>query len=119
MLRKPSSWPFTAESGTVTAELAIAMPTVTLVIAVTLSAFGLQVERMNYVAVAASAARALGRGETHIEVQALIAEIAPEASLEVEFLSNHVCAIVSKQVPVLGLQAFVISERQCARKMGL
>jgi hypothetical protein len=119
MPRKQSSWPFTYDSGTVTAELAIAMPTVTLVIAVTLSAFGLQVERMNYVAAAASAARALGRGEAQVEVQALLAEIAPEASLEVEFLSNHVCTTVAKRVPVIGLQDFEISERQCARKMGL
>lgn len=119
MPRKQSSWPLSSESGTVTAELAIAMPSVTLVIVVTLSAFGLQVERMNYVAASASAARALGRGEAQAEVQALLSEIAPEASLEVEFLANHVCAIVGKQVPVLGLQDFVISERQCARKMGL
>jgi hypothetical protein len=107
------------ESGSVTAELAIAMPTVALVIAVTLSAFGLQVERMNYVAIAASAARALGRGEAQVEVQALLSEIALDASLEIEYLANHVCARVTKQVPVLGLKAFEISERQCARKMGL
>jgi hypothetical protein len=107
------------ESGSVTAELAIAMPTVAFVIAVTISAFGLQVERMNYVAIAASAARALGRGERQVEVQALLAEVAPEASLEIEYLANHVCAKVSKTVPVLALQDFAISERQCARKMGL
>lgn len=119
MQRKRSSEWVASDSGTVTAELAIAMPTVTLVIAVTLSAFGLQVERMNYVAVSASVARALGRGETEVEVQVLLTEVAPEATLEIEFLANHVCAKVSKTVPVLALQNFVISERQCARKMGL
>lgn len=119
MQRKRSNEWVAADSGTVTAELAIAMPTVALVLAVTLSAFGLQVERMNYVAVSASAARALGRGEDEVEVQALLTEVAPEASLEIEFLANHVCAKVSKKVPVLALQNLVISERQCARKMGL
>ncbi len=119
MQRKRSNEWVASDSGTVTAELAIAMPTVALVIAVTLSAFGLQVERMNYVAVSASVARALGRGETQSAVEALLIEVAPKASLEIEYLANHVCARVSKKVPVLALQDFVISERQCARKMGL
>jgi hypothetical protein len=119
MQRKRSKEWVASDSGTVTAELAIAMPTVALVLAVTLSAFGLQVERMNYVAVSASAARALGRGEAEDEVQALLTQVAPEASLEIEYLANHVCARVSKKVPVLALQNFEISERQCARKMGL
>jgi hypothetical protein len=108
-----------SDSGTVTAELAVAMPAVVLVIAVTLSGFGLQVERMKYVSVAASAARALGRGEAQADVQSLIAEQAPEATIEIQFLENHICAKVSKVIPVLGLQNFVVSERQCARKMGL
>ena len=108
-----------SESGTITAELAIAMPSVALVIGITLSGFGLQVERMKYVSVAASAARALGRGETQAEVQALVSEAAPDAALEVEFLENHICAKVSRELPILGLQDFEVSERQCARKMGL
>lgn len=119
MPHKPNNGPRSSEAGTVTAELAIAMPTVALVIAVTLSGFGLQIERMKYVASAASAARALGRGEPQDEVQALVAEVSPEASLEVEFLANFICAKVSKPVSVFGLQEFEVSERQCARKMGL
>lgn len=95
------------------------MPSVALVIGVTLSGFGLQVERMKYVSVAASAARALGRGETQAEVQALVFEAALGASLDVEFLENHICANVSRKLAILGLQDFEISERQCARKMGL
>jgi hypothetical protein len=119
MLPKPSRRADDSETGTVTAELAIAMPSVALVIAVTLAGFGLQVERMKYVSVAASAARALGRGEPQADVQALVFEAAPEASLEVEYLENHICAQVSRKVPVLGLEVFEVSERQCARKMGL
>jgi hypothetical protein len=95
------------------------MPTVALVIAVTLSGFGLQVERMKYVASAASAARALGRGETQAEVAALLTEVSPEASLEVQFLENYICARVYNSVSLLGVQDFEVSERQCARKMGL
>ena len=119
MLLKPSSREPSGDAGTITAELAIALPSVALVIGVTLSGFGLQVERMKYVSVAASASRALGRGETQAEVQALVFEAAPEAKVEVEFLENHICAKVSRELKVLGLQDFEISERQCARKMGL
>jgi hypothetical protein len=119
MLRKRSSREPSGDAGTVTAELAIALPSVALVIGVTLSGFGLQVERMKYVSVAASASRALGRGEPQAEVQALVFEAAPEAKIEVEFLENHICAKVSRELKVLGLQDFEISERQCARKMGL
>ena len=119
MLHRPNSRSGISEAGTVTAELAIALPSVALVIAVTLSGFGLQVERMKYVASAASAARALGRGETQAEVTALLAEVSPEASLEIEFLENYICAKISKSVSLLGVQGFEVSERQCSRKMGL
>lgn len=119
MPRKLSNRSRISESGTVTAELAIALPSVALVIAVTLSGFGLQVERMKYVASAASAARALGRGETEAAVTALLAEVSPEALLKIEYLENYICASVSKSVSLLGLQSFEVSERQCARKMGL
>lgn len=95
------------------------MPSVALVIGITLSGFGLQVERMKYVSVAASAARALGRGEAQAEVQALLFEVAPGASFDVEFLENYICAKVSRNLPVFGLPGFEVSERQCARKMGL
>jgi hypothetical protein len=108
-----------SETGAITAELAIAMPSVALVIGITLSGFGLQVERMKYVSVAATAARALGRGEVQAAVQALVLEAAPGASLDVEFLANHICAKVFRNLPVLGLSDFEVSERQCARKMGL
>lgn len=107
-----------SDSGTVTAELAIALPSVALVIAVTMSGFGFQLERMKYVSSAASAARALGRGETQAEVSELLTEVFPEASLKIEFLENYICARVSKSATLLG-QTVEISERQCARKMGL
>jgi Flp pilus assembly protein TadG len=106
-------------SGAITAELAIAMPSVALVIAVTLSGFGLQIERMKLVAVAATAARALGRGEAQKAVEALVAESAPESKLAIEVLENHICARLSKSFLVAGLQSFEVEERQCSRKMGL
>ena len=102
-----------------TAELAVAMPTVALVIAVTLSGFALQLERMNFVSLAASVARALGRGEAQADVAALLAEAAPEVALEVEYLENYICAKVYKTVYFLGVSDIQVMERQCSRKMGL
>lgn len=115
--RNKSLW--LGEKGTVTAELAMAMPSVVLVIAICLSGFGLQIERMKFVGVAATAARALGRGEDSVEVERLVAESAPEAKLRVEYLENHICANLSRSIAIAGLQEFEVSERQCARKMGL
>ena len=107
------------EDGSVTAELALTLPTVSLVLAVCISGFGLQIEKMKFVSVASSAARALGRGEARDAVEQLAFESAPGVVLKLEFLENYVCAVVSRSFPVLGLQQLEISERQCARKLGL
>ena len=119
MPHKRNSSNFVSDGGTVTAELAVAMPTVALLIAVTLSGFGLQLERMKFVSSAASLARALGRGEAQADVAALLAEVSPEAALEVEYLENYVCAKVYKSVSFLGMSDIEVMERQCSRKMGL
>lgn len=113
-----------SEAGSVTAELAIAMPAVSLVIAITLGAFALQVDRMKLVDVAATAARSLGRGEP----QEGINEIAQQMlgsndafSLEVSIEENLACVTLHKPVKIAGLspQVFELVETSCARKMGL
>ena len=113
-----------SERGSVTAELAIAMPAVSLVIAITLGAFALQIERMKMVDVAATAARAFAREEPEQDVRALIAELTPlgeQNELELLVQENFACVKLSKAVtlPGLGTQIFDLSETQCARKMGL
>ena len=114
------------ERGSVTAELAMALPAVALVIAITLGAFSLQIERMKLVEVSASAARAVARGESEENARALIYEllfpIAEDAVLiEYEHRENVVCAKLSRQfaVPGLGAKVFDLAEVQCARKLGL
>jgi hypothetical protein len=119
MMRLRNSQHLRCESGSVTAEFAVALPSAALVIAVTLSGFGLQIERMKLVEVAATASRALGRGETQKAVEALVAESAPKSKLAIEVLENHICARLSKSFLVAGLQSFEVEERQCSRKMGL
>jgi hypothetical protein len=117
---------FKNESGSVTAELAMALPAVSLVIAITLSAFSLQIERMKLVDIAATAARAVARGESEEAVRALIREMtAPlppeEIGLQFQVRENMSCVILARafKVPGFGESLFELSELQCARKMGL
>lgn len=115
-----------SDKGSVTAELALAMPAVSLVIAITLGAFALQIERMKLVGVSAMAARALARGETQENVRALVLEMSSEAqsqqiNLEVLTRENTVCVNLSRNFEIAGLpgKLFDFSELQCARKVGL
>jgi hypothetical protein len=110
-----------AERGSVTAELALALPSVALVIAVTLGGFSLQVERMKLVDLSASGARALARGEEQAAVEAMLKESRPDALINVAHEENQVCIAVSfmARIPGLGAELLEVSERQCARKMGL
>ncbi len=117
---------YQSDVGSVTAELAMAMPAVALVIAITISAFALQIERMKLVDVAAMAARASARGETEDNIRALIAEMTAPVSQEqirvqFEVRENVSCAVLARsfQIPALGAEPFELSELQCARKLGL
>jgi hypothetical protein len=110
--------------GSVTAELAIAMPAVSLVIAITLGAFALQIERMKLVDVAATAARAIARGEPEAQVSDLVSqmlEVGNQHKIEFSMLEKLACVKLSKdvQIPGLGAKVFALAETQCARKMGL
>lgn len=114
------------DRGSVTAELAMALPAVSLVIAITLGAFALQIERMKLVDVAATAARAVARGEAEANVRALITEMTfplppQEIELQFEVRENMTCVILARsfELPGLGGNLFNLSELQCARKMGL
>jgi hypothetical protein len=114
------------ERGSVTAELAMALPAVVLVIGITLGAFALQIERMKLVEVSATAARAIARGESEENARALVIEslfpLSPDAIfIEYEHRENVVCAKLSRQflLPGLGPNLFDVAEVQCARKVGL
>lgn len=115
----PSS--FTADQGSVTAELALALPSVALVIAVTLGAFSLQIERMKLVDLAATGSRALARGEELLDVELMLKAARPDLVSAVANQENQVCLSVSfmARIPGLGSELLEVSERQCARKMGL
>ena len=114
------------ETGSVTAELAMSLPAVALVMAVTLAAFSMQIERMKLVEVSATAARAIARGESEDNARELVTELLAPLTLdslqiEYEHRENVICAKLSRQfaLPGLGADLFHVTEFQCARKVGL
>lgn len=114
------------DRGSVTAELAMSLPAVALVIAITLGAFSLQIERMKLVEVSATAARAIARGESEDNARALVTELlfplaAESLLVEYEHRENVVCAKLFRRfaLPGLGAKLFDVAEVQCARKVGL
>jgi hypothetical protein len=114
------------DKGSVTAELALAMPAVSLVIAITLGAFALQIERMKLVGASAMAARAIARGDAEENVRALVIEMSSpldpqDIKMEIETRENFVCVNLSRDFEIAELKGnlFEFSEQQCARKAGL
>lgn len=87
-----------SERGTVTAELAIALPAVLLVLSFALQALALQLERIALVGEVAGLARAAARGE-----------VVPGARIE----GTRVCVTKSRKL------LLPIEEKQCARRLGL
>lgn len=87
-----------SEAGTVTAELAISLPAVLLVLTFAIQALMLQVDRMALIQSAGEQARAAARGE-----------IISEAEQE----GNLIC--VTKTL----VKVVTIKEKQCARSLGL
>lgn len=87
-----------SESGTVTAELAIVMPAVVILMALATGVLGVQVDRISLAREAAEAARAAARGETTGQSQ---------------IRGNLVCVTKTNEALI------PISETQCARRFGL
>ena len=109
------------ERGSVTAEFAVVLPAVAMILAISLGSLSAQVERMRLVSVAAGLARAVGRGEA--EALALARFEPSLAGRKVAFSAEQdlVCAEVSVNFTILGLpgQGLRLADRECARKLGL
>ena len=116
---QPPNKDLARERGSITAELAIALPAVFMVLAISASAFGLQIERMKLVDVAATAARGLGRGEPESDVRQLVEKLDASSSLTIQGDREVICANLKREIKIVGLGLFVLDERQCARKAGL
>ena len=112
------------ERGSVTAEFAIILPGVLLILFLALSVQSLQTSRMALVELAAEGSRALARGESNSLVSDLISQsgLGPSASFEVLYQDLSVCVEVQQTHQIRALGALVpieLKEVQCARKGGL
>ena len=106
-----------AEAGAVTAELAVALPAVMLVVGLIASVGQWQLQQQRLLVGAATVARALARGEALGLVDEWVARL--PARLNVSFGSNLVCARLSQASVLLGFEKFAgltVSEQQCAEK---
>lgn len=113
-----------AEQGSVTAEFAIILPGVLLILFLALSVQSLQTSRIALVELAAEGSRALARGESKALVTELISQsgLGSVASFEVLYQDLSVCVEVAQthQIRALGGQFPIeLKEVQCARKGGL
>jgi len=107
------------ELGSVTAEFAVILPAVILILLLGLQVLALESGRMKLIGLAAESARALGRGEDSSVVDALLVERGVDLRAEVQYLDLSVCVSVIQKVKMVGFLDFPVSERQCARKSGL
>ncbi len=106
-----------AQTGAVTAELAVALPAVMLVVGLILAVGQWQLQQQRLLVGAATVARALARGES----QDLVDEWARRlpAHLGISYGSNLVCVRLSQASALLGFERFAglqVSEQQCAEK---
>jgi hypothetical protein len=100
---------FRTQTGSVTAELAVVLPSVMLVGAALIGGLVLGVQKVQVTYAAGSMARALARGEP---IEPLAKQLG--VSTRVEYLSDFACVIATAQT-----QPIMIEEKSCARKIGL
>ena len=109
------------DSGTVTAELVLALPAVMLVVTLAIAAMGLQVEKMKLVGAASAIARSIARTESIEATDTLYRQLSPTAVMEITEPEGLVCVslAIESLLPGLGLELLQLKEKQCARASGL
>ena len=123
-IRSNCRWLSLEDRGSVTAEFAIVLPGVLLVLFMSLSVLSLQASRIALVEVAAEGARALARGESEQLVAELLDEheLGANTSFQASFGDQAVCVEVAQKHEIRafgGLLPIEVKEVQCARKGGL
>lgn len=102
-----------ADRGSVTAEIAVGLPAVIVVLAACLGGLGLATDQLRAQDTAADAARVLGRGESVAAAERLVARSVGTAELAVTRPSELVCAQVTVERRVLLVPLRVTGE-SCA-----
>jgi hypothetical protein len=112
------------EKGSVTAEFAIVLPAVIIVLGVALSVLAIQTSRIGLVGLAAESSRALARGESEALIQQLLQGVGLEDSVtsKTSYLDQSICVELAQINHIKGLGELFpieVKEIQCARKGGL
>lgn len=102
------------ERGAATAELAIALPVVVIVLLLGVGVLGAGLRMVTLQDAAADAARILGRGDGAGSAGGVIARADPRASMTVERSADLVCVTASADARVLGAFAVPIRAVGCA-----
>ncbi len=106
--------------GSVTAELVLTLPVITLVLALAIGAMGLQLQKLQLIGTASSVAKAIARGESLAIVDELVAMAGERVRFEFSEIENMVCVSLSLDatLPAIEFNGFDLSETQCARAQG-
>ena len=108
------------DSGSVTAELVLALPAVLLILGFALGAMSVQLQRMELVSAASTIARAIAREEPIEVVDALVSELGEQVGFEIQEELGVVCVILRSEIGVLSidLPGLELIESQCAKANG-
>jgi hypothetical protein len=111
----------TSDAGLVTAEFAVVLPTVFMIMAISLATLSAQLERFKLVSMAGMISRAVARAEPLDSVKAVFAKQLEGLGFTIESTGTMVCAEVSQTLKIALLPDFGLrlAETQCARKIGL
>lgn len=109
------------DTGAVTAEFAVVLPAVFMMLAVSVLSISAQVERMKMVSVAGMMSRAVARGEPAATLNQVFAGQVEGRDWQILNQGLFVCVELTRQVAIASLPDFDLrlAETQCARKMGL
>lgn len=108
------------ESGSVTAELVLALPAVVMIVALALGAMNVQLQRMELVSAASTIARAIARNEPIEIVDALVSELGERVGFEIQEELGFVCVVLRSEIGIfsIDLTGLELIESQCAKAQG-
>ena len=108
------------DSGSVTAELVLALPAVVMIVALALGAMSVQLQRMELVSAASTIARAIARGEPIAIVDALVTDLGEQVGFEIQEELGVVCVVLRSEIGIfsIDLTGLELIETQCAKAQG-
>lgn len=108
--------PRAGDRGSVTAEMAVALPALVMVLAIVLGGVSAGVAQVRCLDAARDAARQLARGEDPAGARRTVTATAPGAMMELASTGDQVEVVVHQRVEVAGLPTgFVVRGRAVAR----